>query len=266
MKKTFVLLFAVAVMTGCTMVTPDPGVEAVLVKKPLIFGHGGLASEPVSTGRTIAAFTTSAIYVDMKPLQFKIHFDDLMSSDGVPLDFDAYVRLQVHDSVQLIEDFGPGWYNNNVVAEIRGLVRREVKRHGMNETAISTTAIEEIDRAVSRDLEKYLKESGMPVRLLAFTAGKANPPDSVKSQRIETATQQQRVQTEGQRKLAEDARKQAEESRAAADNAYREQMNLSPDQFLTLEAIKMQRDVCGAGKCTFLMGGGGVVPTLDVGR
>ena len=41
-------------------------------------------------------------------------------------------------------------------------------------------------------------------------------------------------------------------------------MSLSPDQFLRLETIKMQREVCANGKCTFLLGG--VVPTLDVGK
>jgi hypothetical protein len=43
-----------------------------------------------------------------------------------------------------------------------------------------------------------------------MTVGRANPPDSVKNQRIEAAAQQQRIQTETQRKLAEDSRLQAE--------------------------------------------------------
>lgn len=78
-----------------------------------------------------------------------------------------------------------------------------------------------------------------------------------------TAEQEQRSNTEKQRKLAEDQRLAAEQSRAAADNAYREAMRLSPEQFLQLEAIKMQRDVCASGKCQFFIGGG-VVPTLPL--
>ena len=50
------------------------------------------------------------------------------------------------------------------------------------------------------------------------------------------------------------------------DHAYREAMQLSPDQFLQLERIKMQRDVCAHGTtCTFFIGGG-ASPVIDVGR
>ena len=37
---------------------------------------------------------------------FTEHFDDLMSLDGVPLDFDASLRVQVTDSVALVDKFG----------------------------------------------------------------------------------------------------------------------------------------------------------------
>ena len=78
-----------------------------------------------------------------------------------------------------------------------------------------------------------------------INVGRVNPPDAIKNQRIETAAQEQRAITEQQTKLAEDQRKAAETSRASADNAYREAMDLSPEQFIQLETIKMQRDVCG---------------------
>lgn len=98
-----------------------------------------------------------------------------------------------------------------------------------------------------------------------MTVGKANPPDSIKNQRIETTAQQQRILTEGQKKLAEDARKAAELSRADADNAYRNAMSLSPDQFLRLESIKMQRDVCMSkgSQCTFLLNGTNATPIVN---
>jgi regulator of protease activity HflC (stomatin/prohibitin superfamily) len=256
-----IAILAVA-LTGCGYTSPDAGHESVLVKKPFIFGHGGVDSEPVKTGLTFTAMTTDAITVNMQPQQFAVHFDDLMSSDGVPLDFDGVIRLQVTDSVSLIKNFGEKWYGNNVEVEFRNRARQSVRKHGMNETAISTKAIEEIDREVSDSMEKYLVDAKLPLRLVQITVGKANPPDSIKSQRVETAAQQQRVLTEGQRKLAEDSRMEAEKSRAKADNAYREAMQLSPDQFLKLETIKMQEKACAAGHCTFLVGGG-VVPTVD---
>jgi hypothetical protein len=113
-------------------------------------------------------------------------------------------------------------------------------------------------------MEDYLKEAKLPIRLIDITVGKANPPDSIKHQRVETATQQQRVLTEGQRKLAEDSRKQAEKSRADADNAYRQAMQLSPGQFLQLETIKMQRDVCAKAECTFIFPGASATPVIDL--
>ena len=200
----------------------------------------------------------------MRPQQFPVHFDDFMSSDGVPLDFDAVIRLQVTNSVSLIRDFGPDWYNLNVKAEFANRVRQAVRKHGMNETAIDTKAIDAIDKEVSVEMEKYLQSANLPVKMVQMTVGKANPPDSIKSQRVDTATQQQRVLTERERKLAEDSRLKAEQSRAAADNAYRQAMQLSPDQFLALETIKMQRDVCAkGGTCTFFIGGN-VTPVLNV--
>jgi regulator of protease activity HflC (stomatin/prohibitin superfamily) len=256
MNKTTCLItvFAAFLLSGCSTANPGAGYEAVLVEKPLIFGHGGVNPEPIKAGRTIIALTTEDIYVDMRPQQFAAHFDDLMSSDGVPLDFDAVVRLQVVDSVKLIRQFGTDWYKSNVERELANRLRQAVRKHGMNETAISTTAIDAIDNEVSSAMEQYIKASGLPVKLIQITVGKANPPDSIKNQRVETAAQQQRILTEGQKKLAEDARKSAELSRAEADNAYRQAMQLSPEQFLALERIKMQQAVCAGGHCTFIFG------------
>jgi hypothetical protein len=110
-------------------------------------------------------------------------------------------------------------------------------------------------------------QTGVPILFSAINVGRVNPPDAIKNQRIETAAQEQRAITMQQTKLAEDQRKAAEQSRASADNAYREAMQLSPDQFLQLERIKMQREVCAEGKsvCTFFIGGG-PNPVVDVGR
>ncbi len=109
----------------------------------------------------------------------------------------------------------------------------------------------------------YLQDKGLPVKLITMTVGRANPPDAIKSQRIETAAQEQRVQTEKEIKLAEDQRKSAEESRAAADNAYRQAIGLSPEQYVELKRIEMEVKVCGDGKCTFIVNGG-ATPTFNV--
>lgn len=258
LSKMMVAAVAVASVVACGSVSPGAGEEAVLIYKPVFFGHGGVDSTPIKTGRSWVAISTSHVTVNMQPKTYGIEFDDLMSKDGVPLSFHAMVRLQTTNSVGLISKFGENWFDNNVAPEFAAQVRNAVKSHGMNETAISTSAIAEIDSAVAGGMSAYLEKIGIPVRLLAITVGKANPPDAIKNQRIETATQEQRINTERQRKLAEDSRLAAEQSRASADNAYRNEMSLSPDQFLKLEEIKMKREVCAHATCTFLSGVGGV--------
>lgn len=258
------LLLAAFVLAGCHGVRPDFGEEAVLIRKPWFFGHGGVVEQPVTPGLAWVAWTTDHVIVNMQPQQYGVHFEDLMSSDGVPLDFDAVIRLQVTNSVRLISEFGEDWFNRNVSAEFQNRVRQSVRKHGMNETAISTAAIEEIDAEVTGAMEEYLGQASLPVRLIQVTVGRANPPDAVKDQRVATATEQQRQLTEQQRKIAEDARLEAERSRAAADNAYRNSLGLTPSQFISLEAINMQRAACTNGNsCTFVVNGG-AIPTLSV--
>ena len=93
-------------MSACSTVQPDAGHEAVLVRKPLIFGSGGVDETPVKTGLKYVAFTTEGIDVNMQPRRIDAEFTDLMTSDGVPIDFHAVITLQVIDSVKLVRDFG----------------------------------------------------------------------------------------------------------------------------------------------------------------
>jgi len=247
---------------ACRTVTPDAGHEAVLVRKPLVFGSGGVDTTPVKTGLKYVAFTTSSVDVNMQPMRIDAEFTDLMTSDGVPIDFHAVITLQVTDSVKLVRDFGaertgpvPGFWLRNLDQPFRTAVRDSVKAHGMNEMAIQATAAEMVDKVVTEHLLQIIKETGVPVRILDVSLGRANPPDAILHQRVETAAQEQRINTEKQKRLAEDQRKLAEESRAAADQAYNQKMGLNTEQYVALQAIQMQRDVCTKGGCTFLFGG-----------
>jgi len=250
-------------MSACSSVGPDAGHEAVLVRKPLIFGSGGVDATPVKTGRKYIAWTTAAVDVNMQPGRVDSEFQDLMTLDGVPIDFHAVISYQVIDSVKLVRDFGadvseqglPGFWVRNLDQPFRTATRDAVKKHGMNEMAINATAAEQVDTEVTQHLLAIVKETGVPVRILDVSLGRANPPDAILHQRVETAAQEQRINTERQRKLAEDQRRSAEESRAAADQAYNQRMGLNTEQYVALRAIEMQREVCAKGGCTFLFGG-----------
>lgn len=265
MRLGLLVLFA-ALATGCTIVSPDAGQEAVLVSKPYFIGSGGVIDKPVPTGRAWAWLSTSPIYVDVRPQQANIEFNDLMSRDGVPLDFNAAIRYRVTDTVALVSKFGADdhWFSRNLEKPFSNAVRDAVKKRGMNEMAIDATASEAVDAEVSKATEAIIKRDSIPIQLIDVTLGRANPPDAIKSQRIDTAAQEQRINTEKQKTLAEAQRLLAERARADADNAYRLAMNLSPDQYLQLKSIEALAWACASkpGTCSFVTTG--VMPTLGI--
>lgn len=261
MRKLLLAGVAALAVAGCGSAKIDAGQEGVVLKQPMFLGSGGVDPIPLKTGRAYIAWTTKVIKVNMQPIQQQVTFEDLMSSDGIPLHFDAVIRFRITDSVRLIKDYGPNWYANNLEAEFRNRVRQAVRKHGMNETAIDTTAIDAIDHEVTLAMLQYIKRSNLPIELLKITVGKANPPDAIKDQRIKTAEEQQRKLTMEQSQAAEEARLGAERARAQADNAYRQEMGLSPEQFVQIKQIDTISAVCRAGNCTFVSGGG--TPIVD---
>ena len=146
--KYFILLMLSSMLTACSVYSPDAGHEVVLVEKPWFFGHGGVDPDPVKPGRTFAALTTEGVDVYMQPMKAETEMHDTMTSDGVPISFHAIMVLQVTDSVSLIKNFGPQWYKNNLEEQFKTMVRQAVRKHGMNETAISTTALDAIDEEI----------------------------------------------------------------------------------------------------------------------
>lgn len=257
----------IALTAACGYVSPDAGQEAVLVAKPWFFGSGGVLDETVKTGSTLVAASTDAIYVDVSPIAFPVKFDDLMPSNGIPLDFHTTVRLQITDPSKLVQNFRGGqtdengrpthsWYWSNINPQYENFVRAAVKKYDMNQLALTGAAIEAVDREVQTNLAAYIKANKIPVKLLGVTVGRANPPEEIKNQRVETAAQTQRIQTMEAAKKAEDSRKAAELARAEADNAYRSQMSLTPEQFVDLQRVAMQKEVCAKADCTFIIGNG----------
>lgn len=249
-------------LTGCGYASPDAGQEGVAIRKPWFFGSGGVAEEPIQTGSTIVAASTDVVYVDVTPQAFEIKFNDLAPSDGIPLDFQTTVRLQVTNSVELVKSWNGAatnekgepaysWFWRNIEPQYQNFVRQAVKRYTMNDLALTGAAIDAVDQEVQKRLQAYLAEIKIPVRLLGVTVGRANPPSEILAQRTQTAAQQQRVKTMEEAKKAEDARKAAEQARAEADNAYRQQMSLTPEQFVDLKRIEMQEKACQRSTCIF---------------
>jgi hypothetical protein len=264
MKKLSVLsvLLCSFLATACGSVRPDAGHESVLVYKPFIFGSGGCGPDVIKTGLTWVAASTSGVEVNVQPRQQLVTLDDLMTSDGVPLDFQASIQYVITDSRKLVCEFGAddspngmGFFQRTLLQPFLAITRNAVKRHGLNEMAINVSASEAVDVEVTKNFQQVVSETGAPIKLLGITLGRANPPDAIKSQRIETAEQQQRVLTERQKGLAEDERATAERKRATADKAYNNEMGINTEQWLGLQRIQAFRETCGNGKCTIVTDG-----------
>lgn len=247
------ILFASLFTSGCSSVTPGPGQVAVLIKKPMLFGSGGVDKEAIQTGRAYVAWTTDEVIITVTPETKKEHIEDLPSKEGIPLDFDSQIQYQVVDPVMLVEKFGPDWYNNNLQMQFRMFIKNASKNYTMHDLAFSSEKSDEIDALLEKEMKAFVEAAKLPIRIMNITLGKANPPASIMAQRSETAAQQQRIETEGKRSQAEQARAEAESKRAFADRAYQQGLGITPDQYLRLEQIRALREVCGHAnsKCIF---------------
>jgi hypothetical protein len=94
-----------------------------------------------------------------------------MAADGVPVSCHAIMNIQVTNSVKLISQFGPNWYANNLDAPFMRLVRQQVRQHGMNEVAISASAIDTIDAEITKGLNSFITAKKPPVQLTTLTIG-----------------------------------------------------------------------------------------------
>ena len=164
--KNAVLLALALTLTACSRFAPDAGHEIVLVKKPWFFGHGGVDPDPVKAGLSYGAISTEGVDVDMQPQKFEADMPDTMTSDGVPISFHAIMMLQVVDSVALVKNFGPNWYENNLEQPFATMVRQAVRKRGMNETAIKTTALDDIDAEIRQALIDFIKDKAIPIKLV----------------------------------------------------------------------------------------------------
>jgi hypothetical protein len=110
----------------------------------------------------------------MQPQKFDTELPNTMTLDGVPIAFHAIIVLQVTDSVPLIKNFGPAWYANNLEEPFKTIVRQAVRTRGMNETAISTTALDAIESEIQTGLVDFIRSEQLPIRLVTMTVGRAN--------------------------------------------------------------------------------------------
>lgn len=256
MNKPKPLLIATVVATaalGITVIcwaafmhteTVEPGHHGVIVDKPYIWGHEGVRKDPLTEGRILLWRTSSMQAVRMTPQSIPVKVDDYSSSDNILLDFETTIQFRVTNASDLVNDFGEGWFNNNIKQQYLSIVRDAVKKRNMTSMMSDVKTAKEIDDEVTVALAALIKDAKLPIVLLGVSMGRAKPNEAVLLQMNETAAQQQRQKTLVAATAAEIDRKKEQVAKAEADNAYRNAMGLSPDMFIQLEAIKRFADAC----------------------
>ena len=84
MKKVifwFTSLVMFVILSSCHGVRPNADEEAVLIKKPWFFGHGGVDETPVTTGCTWCWWSTSSETFKIVPVKYEEKLDDIISNE-----------------------------------------------------------------------------------------------------------------------------------------------------------------------------------------
>lgn len=268
---------ATALLTsGCSVGTVDAGFEGVKVRKPWFFGESGVDQKTYDTGTHFMALTTDMVAYDVRPLRVEETFDDAATSDRTPVDFSAFVNLQINKGqAWLLHDrFGSDWYNKNVQPEFQGMIRDFARNSPLTSLTTDTKVTDNGEDVIAEQLRLHFSAIGLPVTVNAVVIGAVSPPPEVLKETSNTAAQEQRKRTEGARKDAEDSRLAAEEAKAAADRAYATRFGMNADQYLQYRALENQREMIELVKdrpnVNVILSAGGAgaapVPMFDVGK
>lgn len=255
----FVLFLTLTVYAlGTSWVSVNPGEEAVLVDKPRFWGDEGVRKKPLKEGRMLVWDSTEARLIKMTPHAIKIPFDDLSSKDNILLDFESTITLRVTDSVRMV-DFGNDWFDHNLASPYRAIVRDVVKKETMSDVMSDSKTAATMDAAITSELKKLVIDRGLPVEVIDISLGRARPNKEVLEQMNLTAQEQQRRKTLTESDEAEKQRANVERSRATADNAYRNAMQLSPEQYVRLQEVRLYSDACKQSATCIVTSGQGNV-------
>ena len=269
-KYIYFILCACFTLVSCHKVQPNADEEAALTMKPWIFGHGGVAQEPVNTGLAWCALTTDASYFKIIPQRYDEKFDDIFSNDNTPLDFDTYIVIQIQKGKTpiLLQNYGVDWYKNNIQVYYRNKTREYVSMFSPFDLISNREVLNKIDSMIISDMKNHVtilsKQKEFPITICSVTTGAAKPNKDQLEEMNKTAQYIQQKRSMEQKAIAETARADAERKRAEADKAYMNAMNLSPNQFINLKWIETVASKQGANIDVLV--GGGETPMWNIKR
>jgi len=266
----YMLLMAFVFLVGCS-VSPEGDEEAVLLKQPWIFGHGGVDLDAVKPGLVWVAPTTSAILFKVTPLTITEPFDDMITDDNIPVDFNAYLKLQIikGQTPKLYEKFGQNWYAMSIQETFRTMIRDKASSYKMFDLAGNRQVLAEIQSETFTLITDYCKNLDIPVEILQVVVGAVTPPIEVLEETKRTAAQNQSILTQEARSKAEVSRKSAEVNKAIADKAYQIQMNMSIQEYLQLRGLEIEKEkieLVREKQNVSIILGQGITPMYSVGK
>jgi len=265
MKTLLLCLILIFIVSSCSFRNVDAGKVIVYIDKPVIIGKGGVRlGEVGTTGFHLYWLTTDVIEFDIRPNQIKERFNDLMTSDNVPVDFDAYFQYQLisKKTPALLNDFSEQWYDRKIKQVFREYVRDFAKDQPVFKLTTDKKTVDKMTAQVKTRLIEYISQQNMPIKIMRIVIGKVNPPQEVIAQTVATAAQKQRRKTETERGITEDYRKVAEQKKALADRAYREKFGMTVAQYLEMRRLEIEETKVTLAKekkdvdMVFITGGG----------
>lgn len=252
-KIFYLLLLSIIVsMASCSRVKVNAGEEAVLVHKPMFFGHGGVDKTPISTGSKWVWATTDEVKFSIIPMKYTEHLDDIISNENTPLDFNTQIIIQIDEGKTpiLLENYGQKWYTNNIKEQYNNFTRHYVSQYSPFDLTSNREIIAKIDSCVLNDMRKYVKELStkkeFPITIISVITGRAIPNAKQLDEMNNTAAQIQAKVTEDRRAEKEVARAEAEKKRAIADKAYMREMNLTTQEYIQLKQWEVIEQKKGA--------------------
>lgn len=247
-RSIYVMLMAFALsvtMPSCSSVSPNGDEEAVLIKKPWFFGHGGVSNDPVTSGLEWCAISTDNVKFKITPIRFDEEFPNLATKGNNFLqNLSVYVTLKIKKgkTPELYEGFGEKWYESNLQAPIRTIIRDKASSHSIFEISSNREVLAKMEAFIKEQTITLITKKQMPVDVEDVSIGEVKPPQDIIDETNKTAAQYQAKVTQDARADAELSRKQAEQNKADSDKAYQEKMNMTVDQYMHMRQLEISKE------------------------
>lgn len=225
-------------------ITVPPGFAGVPVDSPWLWGDSGVRNESKAPGRYWEWKTTEYRMVPTTPLRQPVQIDDFTTSDNYRVDFSSVVNMRISDPVSVVSVWTLQFWSVSILSEYNAIARRAVKKYPLIDLMGSNDVLTEIDNEITAGLRAFIAMRKIPAVVDGVAMGQARPNTIVFNQIEETARVVQERLTYVERGKAEQERTKSETQRAIADKAYRNSMNISVEEFTTLQLMKMQTDAC----------------------